>query len=188
LQYEGYSVSSLTVSELSAINAPTRQLWIVLVVVYPVLFALFGWGVFRSAGRSKSLRSLGIIIIAYSVFNVYWPPMHMRGEVPTLTDTLHIVWAFITVLLMVTMMVVGAISFGKQFRVFTILTIVLHLIFGVLTSLEAPNIPTNGPTPTIGIWERINIGVFMLWVIILAFSLITKVNEQKSVGKEHHYI
>ena len=33
MQYEGYSISSLTVSELSAIGAPTRKLWIVLVIV-----------------------------------------------------------------------------------------------------------------------------------------------------------
>jgi hypothetical protein len=32
----------------------------------------------------------------------------------------------------------------------------------------------NQPTPMIGVWERINIGVFLLWVVILATVLIRR--------------
>jgi hypothetical protein len=171
-KYEGYSALSLTVSELSAIGAPTRQLWLFVVAPYPLLFALFGWGVFQSSTGRGALRAVGILIIAYGVFNVYWPPMHMRGSEPTLTDTLHIVWAVVTVCLMITMMSLGAASLGRQFRLYTIASIATHLAFGILTSIEAPNIPVNGPTPWIGLWERINIGVFMLWVIAFAIALL----------------
>jgi hypothetical protein len=38
----GYSVVTQTVSELSAINAPTRIFWVLLVIWYPILFASFG--------------------------------------------------------------------------------------------------------------------------------------------------
>ena len=170
-QYEGYSQLTLTVSELSAIGAPTRKLWITLVAFYPILFAAFGVGVLQSAGNNRPLRVVGVLIIVYCIFNVYWPPMHQRGQVPTLTDTLHIVWASVTVLFMMVMMGFGAASFGKAFRIFTIVSIAFHVVFGILTSLEAPNIPTNGPTPTIGLWERINIGVFMLWVAVLSIVI-----------------
>lgn len=44
LQWEGYSAASQTVSELSAIGAPTRRLWLLLVIPYSVLVAAFGWG------------------------------------------------------------------------------------------------------------------------------------------------
>ncbi len=169
-QYEGYRVASYTVSELSAIGAPTRQLWLSLVIAYPVLFAAFGWGVLLSS-RDGRLRVTGGLIIAYAIFNAYWPPMHMRGIEPTLTDTLHIAWAMTVVLLMIAMMVLAALALGKRFRIYTISTIVMHLIFGVLSAFEAPNIPRNDPTPMIGIWERINIGVFMIWVIVLAIVL-----------------
>lgn len=172
-QYEGYHLTSFTISELSAIDAPTRQLWVIAVIPYPLLFGIFGWGILLSAGTNKSLSVIGKLILAYSVFNSYWPPMHMRGNEPTLTDTLHIVWAFVTVLMMMVMMVLGAVAFGKRFRFYTISSIVLLIVFGILTSLEAPNIPTNGPTPWIGVWERINIGVFMLWVIVLSIILLT---------------
>lgn len=147
MYYEGYSMSDLTVSELSAIGAPTRMLWVMLVIPYPVLFAIFGWGVLQSADTNKRLRVVGILIIAYCIVNIYWPPMHMRGNTPTLTDTLHIVWAMVAVLFMMIMMGFGAAAFGLSFRMYTISSITLHIVFGILTALEAPNVPTNGPTP-----------------------------------------
>jgi len=171
MKYEGYSMSSLTVSELSAIGAPTRQLWVMLVILYPVLFGAFGWGVLMSAEGNRPLRVVGKLIIVYCAFNIYWPPMHQRGMEPTMTDTLHIVWAAVTVLFMMAMMGFGAAAFGMSFRFFTIASMATHILFGVLTGLEAPNIPYNGPTPWIGVWERINIAVFMLWVIVLAIVL-----------------
>lgn len=183
MQYDGYSQSALTVSELSAIGAPTRQLWIILVIPYPLLFAFFGWGVLQSADVNKLLRVIGYLIIVYSVFNIYWPPMHMRGDTPTLTDTLHIVWAMVTVLFMITMMGFGAAALGSRFRIYTISSIALHIVFGILTSLDAPNIPTNGPTPFIGVWERINIAIFMLWVAVLAIILL---NKTRALTRENH--
>jgi hypothetical protein len=181
MQYEGYSLSSLTVSELSAIGAPTRKLWVLLVIAYPLLFAAFGLGVLQSAKENRALRVVGRLIIAYCVFNLYWPPMHQRGLEPTITDTLHIVWAAVTVLFMMVMMGFGAAALGLRFRIYTIVSIALHVVFGVLTSLEAPNIPTNGPTPWIGVWERINIGIFMLWVVVLALVLLLKERELNSI-------
>lgn len=172
LQYPGYSMSSLTVSELSAINAPTRLLWVLLVLFYPLLFAAFGWGVLQAAKNNRPLRIVGALIIAYCAFNLYWPPMHMRGMETSITDTLHIVWAAVTVLLMIVMMGFGAAAFGARFRFYTILSIVFLAAFGLLTSADAPNIPVNGPTPLIGIWERINIGIFMAWVSVLVVVLL----------------
>jgi hypothetical protein len=46
------------------------------------------------------------------------------------------------------------------------------LVFGVLTFRDAPRIVANLPTPLIGVWERINIGVFLLWVVALAIALL----------------
>lgn len=175
-RYEGYSLASFTVSELSAIGAPTRPLWVLLVLAYPLLFAAFGWGVLQMTRGNKRLQFTAGLIIAYSLFNIYWPPMHTRGTEPTLTDTLHITWAIITVLLMIAIMAFGATALGKGFRICTISSIALHMIFGVLTGLEAPNIPVDAPTPTIGIWERINIAVFMIWVVVFAVVLLRREN------------
>jgi hypothetical protein len=56
LLFDGYNIPSQTVSELSAINAPTRTLWVFLASVYILLFAAFGWGVWKSANGNRSLR------------------------------------------------------------------------------------------------------------------------------------
>jgi hypothetical protein len=165
-----------TVSELSAIGAPTRALWVVLIVPYIVLFATFGWGVLKSAGANRWLRIAGWLILAYSVVNLYWPPMHRRGVLAagggSLTDALHLVWAGVTVFLFVLIMGFGAIALGRLFRVYTIASVAVLIVCGLLTSLGAQNVGADLCTPRIGVWERVNIGVFLLWVAVLSISLV----------------
>ena len=45
-------------------------------------------------------------------------------------------------------------------------TMAMLVAFGVLTGIDAPPLQANLPTPWIGVWERIGIGVFMLWVVL----------------------
>jgi hypothetical protein len=172
--FEGYSINSQTVSELSAIGAPTRQLWVQLCIMYSLLFGAFGIGVIKSAGENKRLRIAGRLILGYTLFNVFWPPMHLRGNQPTLTDALHIVWAMITLMLMMVIMGYGAAALGKRFRWYTAITWIVFIVFGVLTFKVAPGIANNEPTPWIGIWERINMGAFLLWVMVFAIVILQK--------------
>ena len=44
MRWPAYSSAAQTVSELSAIGAPTRSLWASLGVVWALLYAAFGWG------------------------------------------------------------------------------------------------------------------------------------------------
>jgi hypothetical protein len=113
-------------------------------------------------------------MVAYGVISLAWPfaPMHLRGVEFTLTDTMHIVLAMVTVLLMLLAIGFGAAAFGKRFRLYSIATMVILVAFGALTGLDAPRIAANLPTPWVGVWERINIGVFLLWVVILAIALL----------------
>ena len=104
--------------------------------------------------------------------------MHSREVIATgggtLTDTLHIVWAMLTLLFNILVMGFGAAGLGKPFRLFTIATFVVFVVFGVLIGIEAPGIERKLPTPRIGVWKRINIGVFMLWVVAIAIALLRK--------------
>jgi hypothetical protein len=170
--YEGYNSASQTVSELSAIGAPTRPLWVLLAIQYTLLASAFGLGIRESAGRNRPLRVVGGLMIAYGVLGLFWPPMHLRGIEPTLTDTMHIVFSMVTVLLMMLAIGFGAAALGKRFRLYSIATLVILVVFGALTGLDAPGIAANLPTPWIGVWERINIGVFLLWVVVLAGALL----------------
>ena len=91
MQFEGYDSASKAVSELSAIGAPSRPLWVLLGIVYQILVIAFGWGVWASAGRNRALRVVGGLLLAYGVVGLTAPffPMHMRGAGVTLTDTMH---------------------------------------------------------------------------------------------------
>ena len=51
---------------------------------------------------------------------------------------------------------------------------VILIAFGALTGLDGPRIAANLPTPWVGIWERINIGIFLLWVVVLAIALLRR--------------
>jgi hypothetical protein len=174
LQWEGYSSAAQTVSELSAIGAPTRSLWVPLAIVWGLLYALFGWGVWKAAGRSRSLRIAGAIIIAHSAFGLFWPPMHLRGTEPTLTDTLHIAWSIVTVLLIAAAIGFAAAALGKGFRLYSMATLLVFVVFGTLSGIDGPRIAANLPTPWIGVWERVNIGVWLLWVVVLAIALMRR--------------
>ena len=71
LRWPEYSSAHQTVSELSAIGAPTRPLWVAVAIPYVLLICAFGCGVLRSAGGHRALRAAGWLIVGYSVFNLY---------------------------------------------------------------------------------------------------------------------
>jgi hypothetical protein len=52
------------------------------------------------------------------------------------------------------------------------MTIVILLGFGALTAANASRVAANLPTPWAGLWERVNIGVFLVWIVVLAIVLL----------------
>jgi len=187
MQFEGYSSISQTISELSAIGAPSRPLWLALGPAYEVLVLAFGLGVWASAGGKRVLRVVGGLLVAFGVIGFAWPfaSMHQREVLAagggTLADTLHIILGMVQVLNMLVAIGFGATAFGKRFRIYSIGTIVLLLVFGALTGLDGPRIQANLPTPLVGIWERISIAGFLLWVAVLAIGLLPAEKRQGSV-------
>jgi hypothetical protein len=186
IRYEGYNIFSQTVSELSAVDAPTRPLWVPLGIAYTLLVAAFGLGVRKSAEGNQALRIVGTSLIAYGVIGVFWPPMHQREVLAaggkTLTDTMHLAFAGVAVVLMVLAIGAGAAAFEKWFRFYCIFTISALVIFGVLTARVAPSVEANLSTPWAGVWERINIAVFLLWIIVLAMVLLSRGKVSKGCG------
>jgi hypothetical protein len=175
LLWEGYSIVSGVPSELSAIGAPTRQLWIWLGGVYAVLMVGFGWIVWESAPPNRALRVVGALLMAHTIFGQFWPPMHQRAVLAagggTLTDTLHLVWAAITGVFFMFIVGFGAAALGRRFRVYSIATIVIVLACGAVTGTYATQLQADLPTPGVGIWERISIAAFMMWITVLATAL-----------------
>ena len=174
LFWNRYTAADQTISELSAIGAPTRPVWMVLATIYTSLMIAFGWIVWRSASR-RALRMAGALLFAQAVFGLFWPPMHQRAVLGagggTLTDTLHIVWTIVTSVLFVGALGFGAFALGKRFRIYSLATMAVMLASGSWTATYAPAIQANLPTPNAGWWERINTNAFMLWIVVLAVAL-----------------
>jgi hypothetical protein len=181
MQYPDYNITSQTVSELSAINAPTRTFWFVLGIFYSLFFIAFGLGIWLSANGNRALRVVAAVILFDAVLGFFWPPMHRREIIAagggTLTDTLHLVWAFIHLVLMLLMIGFGASVLGKGFRIFSVAIVLIFIVFGILTTIESRGIEANLPTPYVGTWERINIGAYLFWVIVFAIMLLKRNNK-----------
>ena len=188
LLWKGYSVVSRVPSELSAIGAPTRALWIWLGLVYAVLMIAFGWIVWKSAPPNRALRIVGALLMAHTVFGQFWPPMHQRAVLAagggTLTDTLHLVWAAITGIFFMLIVGFGAAALGRRFRIYSIATMVVVLACGAVTGTYASQVQADLPTPGVGVWERISIATFMAWIVVLAAALLRAPRAAATPGRE----
>jgi hypothetical protein len=180
LRYPGYSYADQWFSELTAQRAPTRPLMIALnEFPYNLLVLAFAEGVRASAGRTRAGRITAAGLAGFAVFGFVTGvifPMPTRevaaaGE-GTLRNTMHIPGTAVMSLFIVLAMVFGSTLLGKRFRYYSYGTILAVLVFGVLTSRQAPRIAANQPTPWGGIYERMNIYPTMLWVALLAIRLL----------------
>ena len=184
ISYEGYNPISQVPSELTAIGAPTSALWAVLGWVYMALILAFGWGVWKSAGTSRPVRVVGTLLLVSGLLGFLWPfaPMHQREVLAagggTFGDDLHRILGIATVLLFVSTVGFGAAAFGRAFRFYSIATLVIALVFGMLTGIQSPRLAANLPTPYIGLWERISIAVYMIWLMAFAVILLRRQSTQ----------
>jgi hypothetical protein len=145
----------------------TRKALLVCGILSSLLYGAMIWTI-------ASEGYVGGLLIAYGSLGLLWPfaPMHSREALAagggTLGDTMHVVLAGATVLLMFVAMGFAAGAFGKRFRLYSIASIVVLVAFGALTFRDAPRVQANLSTPWIGLWERIDISVFLFWIVVLA--------------------
>jgi len=176
--WPGYSLTAQAISELGAIEAPARPLMVALGFVWDTLMIAFGVGVWRSAGRKPILRVVGALLVGLGVFGLTAPltSMHQREVLAaggaTLTDTLHLVAAGIGSFFFLLTVGLGAAAFGPRFRVYSIGTILVMLVFGTLAALDGPRVQANLPTPWLGVTERTMFFSALLWFAVLALVLL----------------
>lgn len=176
-RWEAYNSASQTVSELIAIDAPTRPLVAPLFVIYGVLVCAFGVGIWASAETKQALRVAAVGVTGKEVLGIVvtlFFPMHLRGVETSLTDTLHGALTFVGVLFMLLAIGAAATAFGRHFRLYSIATMPLLVVGGVLSGLDVPRMSANLPTPWMGVTERINIFAYMLWVVVLSIALLRR--------------
>lgn len=177
-RWRGYSLTSHTVSELSAIGAPSRPLVIPLLTAHGALVIPFGLGVWESAGRKRALRVTGALLVGLGASDLPAPffPMHRREALArgegSRTDTMHIILTSVNSLLILLAIGFGSTAFGKRFRLYSSATILVLVVTGGLTATQASRVEANLPTPWAGLTERISIGGYLLWQVALAIALL----------------
>ncbi len=169
LRYEGYSYVDQTLSELSAVGAPTRTLWVSLAIVYHVLMAACGIGIWKAADGKRRLQVVAVCAAMVGLLGVIWPfaPTHQRAVLAsgqfTLSDTLHVILVTLDSLLFVVGATFGARAFGKRFRRYSFATIFIVAIAAAIAAAETSRIRAGEPTPWLGIWERVAVYGSLLW-------------------------
>jgi hypothetical membrane protein len=177
LRWQGYSFRDQTISELGAIGAPSASLFGALLVIVYVLMIAFGLGVWTVADRRGRLRLVGALLVGLGVVAVAMGPfsaMQMRGTEQGFTGRMHILLVAVGVLLILAAMAFAAASLGRRFLLYTVVTIVVMLAFGVWSGTEAPRIEQDLPTPWVGVKERICVYSYQLWFIVLALTLLRR--------------
>lgn len=179
--YQGYSILDQNYSELLATGAPTRPMMLLGSIVYNLLVASFAIGVWNSSTK-RIARITSIMIIIYAAISMITPiffQMDMRGVEVTPLGSLHPLMTAVMSLFILLSMGFGAFILGKGFRFYSILTIIILIFFGFLTSFQVPQLASGQPTPWMGLTERINIYATMLWFALLSIFLLQKKEIQK---------
>jgi hypothetical protein len=179
LQWNGaYDWTTRSISELFALDAPSRPIVATAFLIYGVLMAAFGIGVWMSAGHNRALQIVGGLLVAYAAVGEPGPlffSMHtmMRGASGMAqSDVMHISLTVALVLLILASIGFGASAFGTPFRLYSIATILVVIVFGALAGLQGGQMAANLPTPWMGVEERLNIFGYMFWVVALAVGLL----------------
>ena len=170
-----HDFTSQAISELTAVGAPTRESVEPLLIAYDFLIIAFGVGVWRSAGRKRAMRLVGGLLAGIGVLGLVaipFTPMHLRGTGSLSSDAPHIAVTGVIVLFILSAVGVGAFLFGRGFRLYSLATLATLLVFGTWTSFEAARLVADQPTPWLGVSERIHIGAYLLWVLVLAVMLL----------------
>jgi hypothetical protein len=173
-QYKGYSILDQNYSELLATGAPTRQVMLLMSVVYNFLVAAFAVGIWHAASPKRTARITGAMMVCYAILSMVTPlffQMDMRGDEITPLGSMHPPMTAIMSLFILLSIGFGGFLLKRAFRIYSFITIIILIVFGFLTSMQVPRLEAGQPTPWMGFTERINIYATMIWFAILSISL-----------------
>jgi hypothetical membrane protein len=170
-----HSFTDRAISELMATGAPTERLVDPFFLLYGLLMMAFGVGVWMSSPARRA-RITGGLLLAYAAIGLLGPTvfeMNVRGSGGDVTaDLLHIAITAVLVILILFSVGFGSSMAGKSLRSYSVATLLIMVASGMVTSFMAPALGSEQPTPGLGLVERLSIGAFLVWVVVLAISLL----------------
>lgn len=171
--YPGYDRIARPVSELSATYAPSRPVLVPLGVVFELLMIAFWIGVWRAGPGNRALRLTSGLMLGFAALGLLAFPFPMVADEVWGANTVHtIIWGVITPLLMLAGIGASAAAFGRAFRVYAILTLVALAAASVLAGIQAAQVTAGEPVRWFGVTERALIAPWLLWVAVLAITLL----------------
>ncbi len=170
-----YSAIYNAVSELTMANAPNKLLLDILFGIYNVFLLIFGLGAYLDSSiNSKKYDTATIMLVIIGILGllVLIFTQDPRGSPATLHGTLHILLSGLTAALTIISVVLVGISFKKYsnikgFSWYSYITAALIFISGGIGAVSLANNGAYG-----GLFERITIFLFMIWVISLSYIIL----------------
>jgi hypothetical protein len=174
----GYSHLAFPISALMVKGAPAAMTVQRLFTVYNVLVILFAVGVWRALrGTGFTAAILAPAMLALTgilgiLLDLY--PMDAIGGPSTYAGTLHI-WlaAVASIATMLTLLAVGLPLRNNRdwsrLAGYSLVSFVVILFSGAFAALAAVRV-----SAVAGLWERVTIGTFELWMLVAALTFLAK--------------
>jgi hypothetical membrane protein len=169
-----YSHVSNAISELIETGAPYKMFLNPLFDVYNILIVLFAAGLCYARNVQRSF-SAGVVLLAATgvagLLMTLFFPQDPRGTPLTFAGQMHIALAGVESALTILLVFLMGVAFRgderwPRFSTYSFVTGVLIIITGVATALA-----TAQGSGILGLLERCTIGVFLLWVFVVAVRL-----------------
>jgi len=176
--WKGYSFVSQSISELSAIGAPTRSLVLPLDLMYDVLMIAFSVGIWQLAGQNLLMRIVAGLIAGNAVISSFvslFLPMRIGQDASFSASTIHVVLMAIGVFFFLLAMGLGGAANRNWFRYYSFGTLLAYLVLAIARFLIPDQTTAAGlPVLTVGIQERTMALGYLLWVVALAIQHVPK--------------
>jgi hypothetical protein len=172
--WDGYNFTSRSISDLSAIGAPTRSLVVPLDLIADVLLIAFALGVWRLAGGNRWLRVTAVMIFGNAAFlfiGIFFP-FHLGEAMSTFPNTMNTIVIGISVLFLLLATGFGAAAYRNWFRLFSIGIFLLFLAGDIWATRHTPFVLAGQRGPLVGVQERTMLYSYLLWVLVLAVFLL----------------
>jgi hypothetical membrane protein len=176
-----YSHVSNMISELTVANAPYKTLMDIIFTLYNLCIAIFGFSTYHYLlpPRSKKMKTASIMLGSMGILGLlmFLFPQDSRDALVTVGGIIHIVLAGIMSLLTILIIFLAGLSFEneselKSLKIYTIFSGLVVVLTGGLTAAL-----TASGSAYMGVFERLTIGTFILWVMIFALKLFTLIKE-----------
>jgi hypothetical membrane protein len=172
-----YSAFYNSISELSNANAPNKLFLDVLFGIYNISLLIFGLGAYLdSSNKSKKYNAATLMLVIIGVLGllVLIFTQDPRGTPATLNGTIHIILSGITAAFTIISIILVGLSFRKYTRIklfswYSYITAVLIFVSGGVAAGSFANNSAYG-----GLFERITIFLFMIWLIIFSYILLRR--------------